>query len=218
MIPVWSPDGSRIAFSSARQNRAFDIYVMNANGAGGETRLITSDVRKVASDWSRDGNHLVFNHREPSSDLGLLPVQSRSARPLVETPADEYSAQFSPDGRWIAYTSHETGRGEIFITAFPTPTAKWQISTNGGRVARWRGDGRELFYLTPDHHLTAVELRTDGDAPEIVMAKSLFAANVKTEGLSYDVSRDGQRFLMNAVGDEGVRPLNVIVNLDVRRP
>jgi len=215
MIPVWSPDGSRIAFSSSRQS-AFDIYVMNANGAGGETRLITSNVRKVASDWSRDGRHLVFNHREPSSDLWVLNVDQRTPRSLVETPADEYSAQFSPDGRWIAYTSHETGRGEIFIAAFPTPAAKWQISTNGGRVARWRGDGRELFYLTPDNQLMAVELRMEGEAPEIVATKSLFVAKVKPIGLSYDVSRDGQRFLMNAMGDEGSRPLNVIVNLEIK--
>ncbi len=212
MIPVWSPDGSRIAFSSSRDNRAFDIYVTNADGSGGEKRLITSNVRKVASDWSPDARHLVFNHREPSSDVWMLPSGGGPARAFVETAADEYSAQFSPDGRWIAYNSHETGRGEIFLTAFPDSGAKWQVSTTGGRVVRWRNDGRELFYLTPDNRLTSVELRIDGSTPEIVRTQALFVANVKGEGLSYDVTGDGQRFLMNTAGDEGLTPLNVTVN------
>ena len=212
MIPVWSPDGSRIAFSSSRDNSAFDIYVTNADGSDGESRLVMSPVRKVASDWSRDGKFLVFNHREPSSDLGVLLAAGGGARPFVETAADEYSGQFSPDGRWIAYNSHETGRGEIFLTAFPQSRAKWQISTAGGRVVRWRGDGRELFYLMPDNQLVAVELRLEGSAPEIIKTQSLFVANVKGEGLSYDVTRDGKRFLMNTAGDEGLTPLNVTLN------
>ncbi|HUP60453.1 MAG TPA: protein kinase [Thermoanaerobaculia bacterium] len=211
MIPVWSPDGARIVFASARGG-PFDIYITNADGSGGERRLITSPVRKVASDWSRDGTHLVFNHREPSSDLWLLPLDGGAARPFVETAADEYSAQFSPDGRWIAYNSHETGRGEIFLTAFPESRAKWQVSTTGGRVVRWRGDGRELFYLTPDNRVIAVEVRLDGSAPEIIRSQTLFVANVKGDGLSYDVTRDGKRFLMNTAGDEGLMPLNVTLN------
>lgn len=211
MIPVWSPDGSRIVFSSARGG-PFDIYETHADGSGGETRLAASSVRKVASDWSPDGRHLVFNHREPSSDLWLLPVGGGSPRAFVETPADEYSGQFSPDGRWIAYNSHETGRGEIFLTSFPVSRGKWQISTAGGRVARWRGDGRELFYLAPDNRLIAVELRLGETVPEIVQSRALFLANVKGDGLSYDVTSDGKRFLMNTAGEEGLLPLNVMVN------
>jgi eukaryotic-like serine/threonine-protein kinase len=212
MIPVWSPDGSRVAFSSARGG-PFDVYVTRADGSGGESRLAASAVRKVASDWSPDGRHLVLNHREPSSDLWVLPADGGSrGSSFVETPADEYSGQFSPDGRWIAYNSHETGRGEIFLTSFPASQAKWQISTTGGRVVRWRADGQELFYLTPDNRLIAVEVRLTGSVPEIIKAQTLFVANVKTEGLSYDVTNDGKRFLMNTAGEEGLMPLNVIIN------
>ena len=212
MIPIWSPDGRTIAFSSARGG-AFDLYSRSADGTGTETPLLQSPLRKVASDWSRDGRYLVFNHREPSSDIWLLPLEGdRTPRPFIDTPADEYSAQFSPDGRWLAYTSHETGRGEIYVTTFPNAGPRWQISTGGGRVARWRGDGRELYYLGPDNRLTAVELRPGRDAPEIVASRTLFVAAVKEGGLTYDVSRDGSRFLLDTVGDAGLTPLNVILN------
>ncbi|HUO85655.1 MAG TPA: protein kinase, partial [Thermoanaerobaculia bacterium] len=216
MLPLWSPDGTRIAFSSNRHG-AFDLYLRNSDGTAGDTLLVRSRERKVASDWSPDGKYLVFNHGEPTADLWLLPLEGPpEPRPLVATPFDEYTAQFSPDGRWFAYTSHETGQQEIFIAPFPAAAPKWQISSVGGRVPRWRGDGRELFFLTQDDRMMAVTLDLRANVPEISPPRILFRTQVRPLGLSYDVTRDGQKFLINTLGEEGLQPLTLIQHWSAR--
>lgn len=145
--------------------------------------------------------------------------------PAVRTDADEQDAQLSPDGRWIAYASNETGRMEVYVQAFPGPGAKTAISTAGGTQPRWRGDAQELFYIAADRSLTSVPIRTspDGRVLEAGAKTPLFPSRTPMaepfSGIQYSVSPDGQRFLVNAlIEDSPAPPLGVILNWRPKRP
>jgi hypothetical protein len=133
----------------------------------------------------------------------VLPVSegtrdSRKPRPFVQGPFNETLGSFSPDGHWIAYTSDESGRNEVYVRSFPGATGRFQISNNGGSEPRWRGDGREVYYRAPDGNLVAVAVRSAGESFERETPKILFGAHWSLSnglGYSYDVTRDGQRFL-----------------------
>jgi eukaryotic-like serine/threonine-protein kinase len=169
--PVWSPDGSRVAFNAFRDG-GFGIYQKAANGAGKEQVLVgpTHDL-KFPNHWSRDGRFLLYTHQDAktNTDLWILPlrgdgVPSGEPMPFANTEFSEGQGQFSPDTRWIAYASHESGRVEVYVQPFPTPPgggSKTQVSRDGGNQPRWRGDGKELFYLSPGGKLMAVDV-TEG--------------------------------------------------------
>ncbi len=224
-MAVWSPDGADVVFYNSRQR---SMYLKEVTS--GREELL---VRGFPSDWSPDGRSLLFSDADPKnqSDIWILPdpLNKSSVRkpvPFLQTPFDESEAQFSPDGHWVAYTSNESGRYEIYIRPFPTPASgsgvKWRVSSNGGHQPHWRRDGRELFYLEPALPrllLMAIPV-SPGPRPIAPDAtpKTLFEFRARfyvpqLNTFTYSPSNDGQRFLVSAYADQDVRPtLNVMVN------
>jgi Tol biopolymer transport system component len=221
ILPIWSPDGGRIAFSSNRRGQ-LDLYLKPANGAGIEELLLATPEVEISQDWSPDGRVLLYRSRDPKGDLDLwaLPLDGeRKPIPVTQTDFNEKDAQFSPDGKWIAYQSDESGRFEIYVQSFTGPGGKSQISVDGGAQVRWRRDGRELFYIGLDNRLMAAPIRLDSaamvieaGAPVPLFATRVGGAVLNSDSQQYVVSTDGQRFLMNTVVEEAVSPLTVILN------
>lgn len=168
-----------------------------------------------AHGWSRDGRFLVYaTVNETSWDLWLLPLlENGKPTPLIRTPSNEFQAQISPDGKWLAYASDETGSLEIYVDTFPTPERRRQISTNGGSEPQWRGDGRELFYLSTDGKLMSVDVRI-GEAFESGEPRQLFQARVSgIDRNHYVAARDGSRFLISTLPEPTAPvPITVVVN------
>ena len=218
-FPVWSPDGNFVVFSSggAGPDVFFNLYRKVSSGAGNPEPLFESDQTKEPTDWSRDGRFILLNAYDgiDGSDIWVLPVfGDGKAYALLKTAFEESSASFSPDGRWFAYISNETGRAEVYIQTFPQTGGKWLISNGGGGQPRWRADGKELFYIAPDKTLMSVEVKTESTL-ETAAPKPLFITKVRSSNSTnrYVVTSDGQRFLINApAGDVGVAPIILILN------
>jgi len=216
--PVWSPDGRRIVFSSNRSGTV-DLYQKNADGSGRDELLLESPEAKHADAWSPDGRFLVYGTftKKTLEDIWLLPmVGDRTPVPLLQTEASEEQPQVSPDGRWVAYTSNESGKPEVYVQGFPTAAGKWQVSIGGGGDARWRSDGRELFYIAQDRRLMAVATKSGVSFEHGVPAPMFDTGMTPYWGEArnhYDVSRDGKRFLFMApVTDDRSSPYTVVVN------
>lgn len=208
--PVWSPDGSRIVFSSNRKDHV-DLYQKSASGIGSDELLLESELDKYPTSWSPDGRFLLYSTVDPKTklDLWVLPLgEDRKPFPFLQTEFNELNGQFSPDGRWIAYTADESGRNEIYLAPFPGPGGKQQISTSGGRQPRWRGDGKEIFYLAPDNKLMAAEINGQGASLVAGAVRPLFEVPYV-----YDVTADGRRFLVNTVVEQKASvPITLVVN------
>ncbi len=218
---VWSPDGSRIAFTSARDG-GLNLYSKAASGAGSEELLLKTGLPKYPSDWSRDGRYLVYSTRDPKTrgDLWILPLSGdRKPQPFLQTEFNETHGQVSPDGRFLAYSSDETGRYEVYARPFPSGTGgKWQVSSGGCGQPRWRRDGKELYCIAPDKRLLAVEVKT-GEAFQSGVPKPLFDTRIeghyavpgRTSHL-YAPASDGRRFLVAGVTEAEVSPITVVLN------
>ncbi len=220
MNPLWSPDGSRIVFASNQEGGLMQLFAKRSDGTGPEERLLKTGRQDVPTDWSADGRFLVYEERDPQTskrDLWLLPMAGdRKPFRYMQTPFDEFQGQFSPDGKWMAYGSDESGRWEIYVQPIPASRGKWQISNAGGTQPRWRQDGRELFYLSMDEKITSVDVKL-GPGPEFGTPKALFPVRVVQNAFGSDEfvpTPDGQRFLAtNAVSaGQGQRALTVVVN------
>jgi Tol biopolymer transport system component len=215
--PIWSPDGRQVAFGSDREGGVMQIYRKDAAG-GPEERLTSGPNSKVVLDWSRDGRYLLYreNHPKTDWDLWALPLEGdRKPVALVQTVFRDDTGQFSPDGKWIAYNSNETGRPEVYVQAFPTPSGKWQVSDNGGADLKWRSDGKELYYETSEGSIMAAEIRTGPRGIESGTPRRLFSAAIQSVVLhSFDATADGQRFLllMQPAGTQADSPLTVVLN------
>lgn len=215
LSPVWSPDGSRIVWPSDRA-QTFHLYQKLASGVGQEEPLLQSGVTVNPSSWSADGKFLLYSQYVPEtlSDIWVLPLNGdRKPFLFLQTQFNESGAQFSPDGRWVAYISNESGKYEIYAQTFPAGSGKWPVSTGGGQFPQWRGDGKELFYLSPDRKLMAVEVKL-GATFEAGLPKALFdLAAAKVQSNTYTVTADGQRFLFpRLLRESATAPFAVVVN------
>jgi len=215
--PVWSPDGTRIAFSSSRKGPQPDLYLKPSTGAAAtEELLLQTPNLKRPQDWSRDGRFLLYFELDPKTarDLWVLDMSGRKPRVFVNTPYEERIGQFSPDGRWIAYETNESGEFQVVVQPFPEPSRKWQISTTGGTQPRWRADGMELYFIAPDGKLMAVPVTAPGATFEAGTPVALFPTRIGTPIIKpdYAVSRDG-RFLINQTVEEATAmPITLILN------
>jgi Tol biopolymer transport system component len=219
--PIWSPDGTRIVFTSIRRGHA-DLYRMKSSGGGSEQPLFEFGRTSYASDWSPDGRFVLLRANDAQSNLELWTIPADGDHkpvPFIKTAFGVTGGRFSPDGRFVAYASNETGRWEIYVAPFPGPGGNWRVSSEGGNEPVWRRDGKELFYIAADSHLMTVPVKLvpTFDAGE---PKSLFLVRRREpvatiDMFSYDVSADGQRFLVNTdAGESSTPPLTAILNWD----
>jgi eukaryotic-like serine/threonine-protein kinase len=215
--PVWSPDGARVVFSSSRQVVRSQIFQRPAAGGAEETPLFETQDSVHPDDWSPDGQFLVYSTNPPAqnNDLKLLRLSDRRSTILLASRFSEYQGRISPDGRWLAYTSEETGRPEIYLRPFPAGTSSVVISVGGGSEPSWRRDGKELFYLAADGGLMSVALTTS-DVVKASRPSELFRTHVpdrQHNSASYAATADGRRFLIpTAVGDPPQTAVTVILN------
>jgi eukaryotic-like serine/threonine-protein kinase len=198
--PGWTPDGKRISFRSNREGLT-DIYWQLADGSGGLERLATNKYTKIPKSWSPDGQLLTFHENNPNTkkDIWVLHLSDHKTEPFLRTPFNEGAPVFSPDGHWVAYMSDESGRFEIYVQPFPGPGGKWQISTDGGSEPAWNRNGRELFYRN-GKKMMAVDVTTQptfsAGKPKVLFEGDYLSVAIGLTNTAYDVSSDGQRFLM----------------------
>ncbi|MGA8212414.1 MAG: protein kinase [Candidatus Sulfotelmatobacter sp.] len=219
--PVWTPDGKTVFYASTAKGPPH-IYAKAADGSGSErTVLETPEVVELPWAPSPDGRFLVYA-RLSKTDLGhhlwVLPlVGDGKPFPIVQDAFEESLPAVSPDGKWMVYQSNESGRREIYITAFPAGGAKWQVSTNGGTAAKWRGDGKELFFLDATDKIVAVDVNASGNAVRLGTPRDLFqTVGIQREYGPFDVTADGKKFLLNSGNlKEGSDPFTLVLNWPV---
>ena len=209
---ILSPDGTRVVHQANGNGDGSVVYERRSDGTGGEIPLLEESVNEWHHplDWSGDGRHIVYGVETTTGlDLRALPLSGdRTGFDVARTSFAELNARFSPDSRWIAYQSTETGQNEIYLQPFPGAGPKLQVSVGGGRLPRWRRDGGELFYLAPDRRLMAVSVSQSGSGLSTEPPRALFTLSTATR---YEPSPDGQRFLVAAVVSEA-SPITVILN------
>ena len=216
--PVWSPDGTRIAFAALSGGTNSDVLVKKSNGEGQDEPLDVAADNKIPTDWSPDGHFLLldYNYNALSQLYVLALTGDRKPYPFSKSQFPQRSGHFSPNGRWIAYTSRESGRDEVYVAPFPGPGGKWQISSTGGRMPRWRRDGRELFFISEDGFLMAAEVASEQSKFDVKNVRPLFSVNPAPEASeragAYDVSADGTRFIFAASNDENPPPITFVLN------
>ena len=221
-------DGARVAFSSNRGGGVQNLYQKDSNGTGQDELLFQSATNKRANDWSRDGRFIVFSNQDPKTkyDLWALPMTpgnqgDRTPIPLLTSEFSERTGQVSPDSRWLAYASDESGRAEVYVQAFfpgnRAKAGKWQISRGGGTEPRWSPDGKAIYYVGPKGMLTFVAVSDEAGFTTGV-SQPLFRIHSRapissTDVFTYDVARDGKRLLVNRYAKpDHLPPLTIMLN------
>ena len=217
-IPRWMPDGKRVAFGSRRAGGPENLFWKPADGSGPAEQLMESERVQLPSSWSPDGQVLAFEEFHPTTeiDIWVLPLQGeRKPRPFLQTRFIERAAVFSPDGHWLAYVSNESGRNEVYVQPYPGPGGKWQISNEGGNEPLWAKNGRELFYRDGDK-MMAVPVTTQPNfraGTPTLLFEGQYHNDFNWSPPNYDVTPDGQRFLMIQPGEqEAATQINVVLN------
>jgi dipeptidyl aminopeptidase/acylaminoacyl peptidase len=210
--PLWSPDGSRVAFYTGRSGHA-EPWQKAANGVGQEEIIDKNPRQHYVDDWSRDGRFLIEQVVDPKTfnDIWVHPTfGDKKSFPYINSEFDEGYAKLSPDGQFLGYSSNESKRSEVYVQTFPEHGGKWQISTGGGNFPVWSRDGRELYFISADNKMMTVEVKGDGKKFEAGVPSALFAVPAQTQ---FDVSKDG-RFLIHVPVDQAGSnvPLTVVVN------
>jgi Tol biopolymer transport system component len=216
--PVWTPDGQRIVYESAEKGAVPNLWWIRGDGGGDAQRLNESKSQEVPWSWSPDGKTLAFHHNNPGTSWDIMTMSVEGSekagwkpgepKPFVNTPAIEVHPAFSPDGRWIAYTSLESGPPEVYVRPFPGPGGKWQISTGGGVFPEWSRNGKELFYRTNDSKIMVVSYTSSGDSFHADKPRLWSPGQFTTRGtsLNYALHPDGKRFAVLKAGNGETTP------------
>lgn len=203
-LPVWSPDGNHLVFASDRKG-TMDLYRRPSNGVTPEELILATNADERSSDWSPDGKFILYwrEHPKTSLDLWVLPLTGEpKPAPILQTSFIESNVRFSPDGRWISYRSDESGQNEVYVLPFPGPGPKWQVSVGGGSHPRWRRDGKEIYYRSLDDKIVSAEVNASDGKFEARNVRALFQGRFGSGGNdSYDVTADGQKFLIVTASD-----------------
>lgn len=225
--PVWSPDGNALVYD-ANKKGPYDIFEKRADSTGSEELLLETGTSKFVTDFSANGRFIAYNTTDPARSnkmqVWILP-RSGDRKPYVLLQGDFNvgEGRFSPDGRWLAYTSDESGRAEVYVTPFPSGASKWQVSVAGGSSPRWRRDGKELFYLAADSVLTAAEVDSSGGVFQVGAVRPLFHVLLRTGPsrlelsptsgqISYDAAPDGKWFVVNSPLAGSPPPITLVTN------
>lgn len=219
VVGIWSPDGATIAYRSAGTGTA-GLMLKRANGLERERRIFQPNIADdvIPNSWSLEGTHILFTHQSASGyNLELAPTTAGTPTQFQHGLGNQTNGTISADGKWAAYASDESGDWEIYVTTFPGGSGKWQVSRGGGTEPRWRGDGKEIFYIGPSGMMTAVQVSTLGTfasgTPAPLFQFHGRAPISSTDVFSYDVTKDGKRFLVNRyVKPETITPLTIVLN------
>jgi len=192
------------------------MYVQSSDGSGTAKPILPDGtIDQIVMDWSPDGKYLLYVEGSSGSQKLMAVPLDESAKSFAATSEAglTFDGQFSPNGRWLAYSIYSGGRTDLFVSPFPPTGAKYQISQSGGSRPRWRHDGKELFYFPPgDIQFYAVEVDGSGKTFQLGRTQSMFRANLVGAGWLYDVARDGQRFIIEVAAEQSDRPLTLVVN------
>ena len=199
---VWSADGQRVVLNSFGQEH-LDLFEAAAKNLEPHSVLMNDSIAKWPVSWSRDGRFLLYvtNSRTTSNDIWVLPLTGdKQPYPYLRTEASENWAAFSPDGKWVAYSSTDSGSIEVYVSPFPSTGKRWRVSADGGSQARWRRDGSEIFYLAPDRKIIAAAVGTSGSEFAVKGYEPLFEIHHPYGAYhAFDVSEDAKRFLVNTL-------------------
>jgi eukaryotic-like serine/threonine-protein kinase len=221
MTPLWSADGAELVYYSEANGPAGDLYRVAADGSGRPAPLLKTPMPIFPGAWSPDGRVVLYEVAGPSSmEIWAQPAAGGAPSVYLGATYSHGQPAFSPDGRWVAYTSAETGRNEVFVQSFPTPGQKVQVSIGGGAQAAWRRDGRELFYVSLDRRMMSVAVAAgatiEPGKPAVLFPVRLMVPALAAPTREYDVSPDGQRFLVNIVTRPQDTPMTVMLNWTTR--
>ena len=215
--PACAPNSRDIALAVLKPSNP-NLFKQSLSAPGQLVSLFESPLPKLPTDWSRDGTQLIFSVLNPATgwDVGSLSLATGQPRPLLATPAQETNAKLSPDGRWLAYVSNESGRVEVYVQAMADGGAKWLVSRGGGLQPQWSADGRQLYYIALDRRLMVVDVRADGVhafAPSVPGGddEDAFTEWETSGGVSYAVAPDDSRVLVSTSTDTG-RPVSLVSN------
>ena len=213
--PIWSPDDSKIIYSGPQPTGNFDVFEKASSGTTPAERLWGVNVVVLPAQWTADGTLLYWSLEAKANnfDIGRFSLQTRNSMPLVASKFDDITPQLSPDGRWLAYASNVSARMEIYIEPYPPSGAKWQVSNGGATSPRWRGDGKELFFQSNDDRIMSVAVTAGADGLRISTPSPLFQMRTRSGTFQYDVSADGQKFLLDAAkGGDDKTTITLVTN------